>query len=280
MAKSIVNKYGAKADAYGPEWLEFADDPRYSGHRPTFKTAAIDALNWLNSRYPKELGSEIYSGGGKRLFVTWNATGIRAMNRLIDRKIFVCGLVKGGAKVEGKPATDRYFTEHDIIHYLFIDSIMFANEFSRSYYESFRLDDIQSSLSAQDQIIFDFGYFLFIHEGLMSRDWAEKMEARINQITIKTLQEIYQDSMGRDFDFNFGATDLITSNLKGPQREHLINRLRNEFFDDLPLEMQQAVKNESNENASTTIGHFLDEITTLFLKTHFDKSKHFFRLKK
>lgn len=141
LAKSLVTAYKKKSFELDTLWYDFTRDPRYKAPKGPGDPVlmAAEAINRERSKgLPVQLD---YYYGIRSLghegpfFITWKRLGIRAINRLISKRIKFAGLFRGYA--EGRHFTKKRFFQHDLSHADYTHIITSNNPFlSNSFIKS------------------------------------------------------------------------------------------------------------------------------------------------
>lgn len=110
---------------------------------------------------------------GASFFLTWQELGLTALNRLFSHRAYPIGLVNQKTNIDGSSYNPQQVPLHDIFHVyrnektikLFTqqDGKLLEN-FAEIFYRQIDYDLLAPNFSESDQILFDFGYFVYFHE--------------------------------------------------------------------------------------------------------------------
>jgi hypothetical protein len=212
--------------------------------------------------------------------VTWENLGVRAINRLISRRIYPVGLVEKTMWVDGDEMTPDAFASHDAGHALDTENLVSSGMVGRwtdppnldaitRFYQTFEYDRITASMDARRHLLFDLGYFLYFHEGLGIQKWGGRFgdaatgprAARL--MRLHASYHLFKD--GFAVDINTRSRRTTVSNMA----YWLIKRFldRGDLYVNLPLEIKVACAAQPDQQYALVRG-LLTKALTVFFDQH------------
>jgi hypothetical protein len=228
---------------------------------------------------------------GATFLLTWENLGLRAINRLFSQRIYPVGLIDQDVKVDGRVMAPWLFPIHDLYHARFneilVDSFTQRDgksprNFAKIFYEQLRYDDLFSTLSEKEKLLFDFGYFIYFHESHGSAEWGSEIANTIltEEISKERLRKFYRDHFFQHENFSFAFSDdgKVTVSLHGKYESieydtsfRIVQRLLNkdDMLTHLPMEIQQQIADHPDKVRAIATG-FAQEFLTLFFQLHYN----------
>lgn len=277
-------------------WYEFTRDSRFN--IPTTSTKPIEnAINYLNNKTPQQPFDRTYleyiyelRNSNKNpeqrsepdFIVTWRDVGLRAINRLISKKILLIGLIDKDVFVDGRKLTDIEFTEHDVDHAHALEllinntfeTIWGKDSFSYDFFMKFNYDKLIHNLNEAQRVLLDIAYYLTFHEGAGSSTFGYDISLITKPVTILKVQEAYRNSFKKSFEINFDPTIQVTVSkweFEKNDPRSIINRFlnKNDMLFTLPPEIQSKIRSNPS-HAKQIVADFLSEAFSLFYNFHYD----------
>jgi hypothetical protein len=287
LANNVVAAHENRNFGLNSVWYEFIHDPRYNGPMEPGEPVLMAAES-INAgrirRKPVEL--DYYYGvkardPDSRYFVTWKRIGIRAVNRLVSNRIKFAGFFDGYA--DGRHFTKRQFLQHDLSHAYSTHESTSVYPFDIKLFDKVRYESIVESLSENDRVLFDIGYFLFYFERIANGLHFNEID--LNNLTLERVQSIYAhlidsytSGIGIVFENGHPKAEVIKER-KLPlvyiqpsfeKKFRLVNRFLNkkDLYGLLPRQVKFEIRNQPSDQ--DIVGDFVEKSLTLFLQKHYE----------
>jgi hypothetical protein len=296
-AEAIVAERAAGNHQADAIWWAFKEDPRFP---KGLKLDSPDPLDWaktyanLQALGKDDNGYSLYPT--RSSYVRWGLVGLRAMNMLLDMDVDCYALVETGTNIDGQTRNTREVLKHDEVHAC--DAYGLANgsyafevmigkkltkkhhEFGRQLHQNFRYATETASLSPDEHLLFDFGYYLFFHEALVSYKLNDEFYKIRNRATSYRLSRAYRRGFsswfwGRDLKFEFSEDhQLIKVELY--DEISLPYRFLNpkDQRPVLPLEIEAEIQAHPDKGLQI-VKDFLNEALTVFFKRRYAATARF-----
>jgi hypothetical protein len=320
IATKAITEYRRGLTGLNSTFFEFTRDPRFTpykkqieGRKPldiveeylygrTGRTADVDSVDEMNVLRSQDAQVNSKALPEPQFFVTWAAMGIRAINRLIEHRIHLVGLIDGTIEVDGLTMDKVQFVRHDLDHAMALDAmtldyyevqklqklhtnhtpqnskakITIRDRFSRRLFESFSYEAQIKNMSESERVLFDIGYFVFFREDTFFDQVAfgAKLTDAAMQVPHTDLLQIYR-SIPSSYEFELTENgdlqvklSINEQDLKGqysPLKRFLNSK---DLRGLLPPEVERKIQ-ISPSDEKLIIKEFLEETFSFFFARHF-----------